>query len=188
MRRWRCRREEAVRLALRTQQVIAYETGVADPVDPLGGRYCRALTDKIEGGRGRISSRSTRWAGRWRRLSRASSAVRFGGGYQYQRAVERGDQVIVGVNKFTMDGEVKPELLRVDPAVEQAQRDLLADLRARRDNETVAALRGRLDTAARGSENLLPLLVECVEHEVTLGEICHTLRAVFGEYRPDARI
>ncbi len=182
--------QDAVQVALRTQQIIASETGVADSVDPLAGSYLiEHLTDEIV-------TRAQAYLDQIDALGGALAAIESGyvGGeiqeaaYQYQRAVESGDQVIVGVNKFTVGDEAKPELLRVDPAIEQAQRDRLADLRASRDNAKVAELRGRLDTAARGSENLLPLLVECVEHEVTLGEICHTLRGVFGEYRPSAWI
>ncbi len=182
--------QDAVQVALRTQQIIANESGVANSVDPLAGSYLiEHLTDEIV-------TRAQAYLDQIDAMGGALAAIESGfvGGeiqeaaYQYQRAVESGDQVIVGVNKFTVGEEVKPELLRVDPAVEQAQRDRLADLRAGRDNAKVAELRGRLDTAARGSENLLPLLVECVEHEVTLGEICHTLRAVFGEYRPSAWI
>ena len=182
--------QDAVQVALRTQQIIAHETGAADSVDPLAGSYLiEHLTDEIV-------TRAQAYIDHIDALGGALAAIESGyvGGeiqeaaYQYQRAVEQGDQVIVGVNKFTVGDEAKPELLRVDPAVEQAQRQRLADLRASRDNAKVAELRGRLDTAARGSENLLPLLVECVEQEVTLGEICHTLRGVFGEYRPSAWI
>ena len=94
----------------------------------------------------------------------------------------------MGVNKYTLKDEVQPDLLRVDPAVEQAQRDRLAALRARRDNDRVNMLRDRLDSAARTSENLMPLFIECVENDLTLGEICGTLRGVFGEYRPEVTI
>ena len=92
------------------------------------------------------------------------------------------------MNQFTVEGEIQPDLLRVNPAIEQAQHQKLADLRARRDNAKVAELRGQLDTAARGKDNLMPLFITCVENDVTLGEICHTLRGVFGEYRPNVSI
>jgi methylmalonyl-CoA mutase N-terminal domain/subunit len=108
--------------------------------------------------------------------------------YEYQRAVEKGDQVIVGMNRFTVAEEQKVDILRVDPAIEAAQRERLAQLRATRDNGKVAELRGRLESAARGSDNLMPLIIECVDHDVTLGEVCHTLRSVFSEYRPEAGI
>ncbi len=136
--------QNAVQVALRTQQVIAYESGVADSVDPLAGSYLiEHLTDEIV-------TRAQAYLDQIDALGGALAAIESGyvGGeiqeaaYQYQRAVEHGDQVIVGVNKFTVGEEVKPELLRVDPAVEQAQRDRLADLRASRDNAKVAELRG----------------------------------------------
>ncbi len=182
--------QEAVQIALRTQQIIAYETGVADTIDPLAGSYLiEYLTDEIE-------ARAQAYIDRIDEMGGAQSAIELGyvqgeiqdAAYAYQRAVEHGEQAIVGVNKFTVGKEPTPDLLRVDPAIEQAQRQRLAELRASRDNDKVVELRGRLDTAARGSENLMPLLVECVENEVTLGEVCHTLRVVFGEYRPEVSI
>ncbi|MEP7293859.1 MAG: methylmalonyl-CoA mutase family protein, partial [Chloroflexota bacterium] len=182
--------QDAVQVALRTQQVIAYETGVADTSDPLAGSYViEHLTDEIV-------RRAQEYIDRIDSMGGALSAIETGyvqgeiqdAAYQYQRAVEQGEQVIVGVNKFTVAEEIQPDLLRVDPAIETAARQRLADLRASRDNARVAELRGRLDSAARGTENLLPLMVEAVENDVTLGEICHTLRAVYGEYRPAVRI
>jgi methylmalonyl-CoA mutase N-terminal domain/subunit len=92
------------------------------------------------------------------------------------------------MNRFTVDEEQQVDILRVDPAIEAAQRERLAAIRSARDNGKVAELRGRLETAAKGSDNLMPLIIECVDNDVTLGEICHTLRGVFGEYRPDVGI
>ncbi len=178
--------QDAVQVALRTEQVIAYETGVADSVDPLAGSYLiEHLTDEIV-------TRAQAYIDQIDAMGGALAAIESGyvGGeiqeaaYQYQRAVEKGDQVIVGVNKFTVSEEVQPELLRVDPAIETAARERLAHLRTNRDNAKVSELRGWLDSAARDDKNLMPLLIECVENDVTLGEICHTLRGVFGEYRP----
>jgi methylmalonyl-CoA mutase N-terminal domain/subunit len=182
--------QEAVQIALRTQQIIAYETGVADTIDPLAGSYLiETLTDEIE-------ARAQAYIDRIDEMGGAQQAIELGyvqgeiqdAAYAYQRAVEHGEQTIVGVNKFTVGKEPTPDLLRVDPSIEQSQRQRLAELRASRDNDKVNELRGRLDTAARGSENLMPLLVECVENDVTLGEVCHTLRVVFGEYRPEVSI
>ena len=182
--------QDAVQVALRTQQIIAYESGVTDTVDPFAGSYViEHLTDEIV-------KRAQEYIERIDTMGGALAAIEAGyvqgeiqeAAYQYQRAVEQGEQVIVGVNKFTVEEETHPDLLRVDPAIETAARERLAQLRQSRDNAKVAELRGRLDTAARGSENLLPLFVECVENDVTLGEICHTLRAVYGEYRPEVRI
>ncbi|MEO8394307.1 MAG: methylmalonyl-CoA mutase family protein, partial [Chloroflexota bacterium] len=182
--------QAAVQVALRTQQIIAYESGVTDTADPFAGSYViEHLTDEI-------AKRAQEYIDRIDVMGGALAAIEAGyvqseiqdAAYQYQRAVEQGEQVIVGVNKFTVEEDSHPDLLRVDPAIETAARQRLVALRETRDNAKVAELRGRLDTVARGTENLLPLLVECVENDVTLGEICHTLRGVYGEYRPEVRI
>ncbi|HLU10612.1 MAG TPA: methylmalonyl-CoA mutase family protein, partial [Oceanobacillus sp.] len=179
--------EGAVQVALRTQQIIAYETGVADTVDPLAGSYViEYLTEEIV-------KRAEEQIALIDSMGGALAAIERGyimneiqqAAYDYQRAVESGEQVIVGMNRFTVDEEQQMDILRVDPAIEAAQRERLAQLRANRDNDKVAGLRGRLETAARGSDNLMPLIIECVDNDVTLGEICHTLRGVFGEYRPE---
>ncbi|MCK6576701.1 MAG: methylmalonyl-CoA mutase family protein [Anaerolineae bacterium] len=178
--------QKAVQIALRTQQIIAYETGVVDTVDPLAGSYAiEHLTNAVEQG-------ATEYLAQIDHLGGALAAIDAGfvngeiqqAAYDTLRAVEQGDQVIVGVNKFTAAEDTQPDLLRVDPAIEQGQRARLAALRARRDNDRVTLLRDRLDSAARTSENLMPLFVECVENDMTLGEVCGTLRAVYGEYRP----
>ncbi len=182
--------ESAVQLALRTQQIIAYETGAADSVDPLAGSYMiEALTRQI-------AEQAADYIQRIDEMGGALAAIEAGfinleiqdAAYAYQQAVESGEQIIVGVNRFTADETHEPDILRVDPAIEAAQCARLAELRARRDSARVAELRGRLETAARGSDNLMPLFIECVENDVTLGEICHTLRGVFGEYRPSVTI
>ncbi|MGQ9887154.1 MAG: acyl-CoA mutase large subunit family protein [Aggregatilineales bacterium] len=182
--------ESAVQLALRTQQIIAYETGVADSVDPLAGSYMiEALTRQI-------AEQAAEYIQRIDEMGGALAAIEAGfinleiqdAAYAYQQAVESGEQIIVGVNRFVADETHEPDILRVDPAIEAAQRARLAELRARRDNARVAELRSWLETAARGSDNLMPLFIECVENDVTLGEICHTLRGVFGEYRPNVTI
>jgi len=179
--------EQAVETALRTQQIIAHESGVADTVDPLAGSYAvEALTDAIEAG-------ALDYIARIDDLGGALAAIENGfvnreiqeAAYRYQRAVEAGDEVVVGLNDFVTEEEPVIDYLKIDPAIERQQREQLAALRASRDNERVGALRARLEEAARGSDNLMPLIVECVENEVTLGEICHTLRGVFGEYYPE---
>lgn len=182
--------QEAVQVALRTQQIIAYETGVPSTVDPLAGSYV------VEHLTSEIVKRANAYIQRIDDMGGALAAIETGyvGGeiqdaaYQYQLAVERNEQIVVGMNKFTVEDEIQPDLLRVDPSIEVSQRARLAALRESRDNGKVAELRGRLDTAARGRENLMPLFIECVEHDVTLGEICHTMRGVFGEYRPDVSV
>ncbi len=178
--------EKAVRIALRTQQVIAHESGVADTVDPLGGSYLvEYLTDEIE-------KAAQEYINRIDELGGAMAAIEQGyvqtqiqnAAYEYQKAIEERANVIVGVNAYETEENLDIETLRVDPTIEAQQRARLAGLRGRRDSVRVGELRTRLETAARGSENLLPLFIECVENDVTLGEICSSLRSVWGEYQP----
>jgi methylmalonyl-CoA mutase N-terminal domain/subunit len=182
--------ERAVQVALRTQQIIAHESGVADTIDPLAGSYVvERLTDEIE-------QRAMEYIQKIDDMGGALPAIERGyiqaeiadAAYAYQRAVDKGEQTVVGVNAFQLDEAPHLEKLKVDPAIEEQQRRRLADLRARRDNGKVAGLRARLESAARGTESLMPLLIECVENNVTLGEICSTLRGVFGEYKPSVII
>jgi methylmalonyl-CoA mutase N-terminal domain/subunit len=178
--------EEAARLALRTQQIIAHEAGVADTVDPLAGSYAiESLTDEIE-------RRACAYIDRIDQLGGALRAIELGymqneiheAAYQYQQAVENGSQIVVGVNDFVQAETTDIERLKVEPDMEVQARARLAALRARRDDGGVAARLARLEAAARGSDNLMPHFIDCVEHEATVGEICHTLRRVWGEYRP----
>jgi methylmalonyl-CoA mutase N-terminal domain/subunit len=104
--------------------------------------------------------------------------------YQYQRAVENKEQIIVGVNGFQVEEKMALEGLRADPSIEQKQCSRLADMRSRRDTVKVSELINRLAAAARGTENMVPLMIECVENSLTLGEICGTLRRTWGEYQP----
>ncbi len=180
--------QHAVEVALRTQQIIAHESGVADTVDPLGGAYfIEALTDQIE-------QQAADYIEKIDALGGALRAVEEGfiqreiqdAAYRAQRAIEKGDQVVVGVNRFHTDEAAEGELLRVDETVRTQQVAALAALRAGRDNEQVAALLARIEQAARDPQAaLLPLFVEAVEAYATLGEICDTLRRVFGEYTPE---
>jgi len=178
--------EKSVRLALRTQQVIAYESGVADSIDPLAGSYLvEYLTEAVEAGAQEYIRKIDEMGG-------ALVAIQSGylqreiqeAAYRYQRAVERGEEIVVGVNAFQVDEEVELERLQVDPAIEAGQVARLADLRARRDNARVDELLSWLEGEARGTANLMPLLIECVENNVTLGETCCVLRAAWGEYEP----
>lgn len=180
--------EKSVRVALRTQQVIAYESGVADTIDPLAGSYVvEQLTDEIE-------RQAEAYLQRIDELGGAMAAIERGymqseiqdAAYQYQRSVESGDQTVVGVNAFQTKETISLERLAVDPAIEQNQRARLAELRAGRDQGKVSELLTRLESAARTSENVIPLFIECVEHDITLGEVCGVLRQVWGEYQPPA--
>ena len=178
--------EKAVRIALRTQQIIANESGVADSVDPLAGSYLvEQLTDEIERGVLAYIQKVDEMGG-------ALEAIEMGyiqneiqdAAYRYQKAVESGQEIIVGVNAYQIDESMELETMKVDPAIEAARRKALAALRAGRDEARVNALRSQLDIAVRSEENLVPLFIECVENDMTLGEICNTLRAVWGEYQP----
>ncbi|MCB9133802.1 MAG: methylmalonyl-CoA mutase family protein [Anaerolineales bacterium] len=182
--------EKAVRIALRTQQIIANESGIADTIDPLAGSYIiEHLTDEIERGAAEYLKKIDDMGG-------ALAAIQNGyiqgeiqdAAYRALQAVEIGEEVVVGVNAYEIDEELTLEKLKVDPAIEQSQRAKLTALRASRDNTRVAELRTHLDATARTDENLLPLFVECVENDVTLGEICHTLRGVWGEYQASSWI
>ncbi len=178
--------ENAVRVALRTQQIIACESGVADTVDPLAGAYAiESLTDEIE-------RRANVYLDQIDQMGGALRAIELGfmqneiqeAAYRYQRAIERHEQIVVGVNDFTTDQATDIERLRVDPAVEAQARERLRALRARRDPQQVAGHLARLEAAATGGQNLMPVFVECVEADLTVGEICHSLRRLWGEYRP----
>jgi methylmalonyl-CoA mutase N-terminal domain/subunit len=181
--------EKSVEIALRTQQVIAYESGAADTVDPLGGAYAiEWLTDQIE-------AQANAYLNQIDNLGGALAAVEQGfiqreiqeAAYRTQRAIEKGDQVVVGVNRFQTGESPKPDLLRVDENVRVAQMAALAELRATRDGSRVAALLQQLETAARDPRSpLMPLIIEAVEAYATLGEICDALRRVFGEYTPES--
>jgi len=182
--------EDSVRIALRTQQIIAYESGVADTIDPLAGSYV------VEHLTGEIESRARAYIDRIDAMGGALSAIERGyvqheiadAAYRYQQAIETGQQVVVGVNQFQAHDQPHLDRLKVDPALAFEQRRRLAELRRTRDGAKVSELRGQLDAAARGSDNLMPLFVACVEHDVTLGEICGTLRQVWGEYKPSVGI
>ncbi len=179
--------EKAVQVALRTQQILANESGVADTVDPLAGSYAvEALTDEIE-------RRAEEYLSKIDALGGAIAAIERGyvqaeiqeAAYRAQKAVEDREQIVIGVNEYTDREQPDLETLQVDPAIEQRQKDRLQAIRARRDPSRSAELLGRLSTAAKGSDNLMPVILECVEAELTLGEICGVLRDIWGEYRPE---
>jgi methylmalonyl-CoA mutase, N-terminal domain len=178
--------EDAVRLALRTQQVIAHETGVVNTADPLGGSYyLEDLTNRLEAGAYEYFERIEKLGGVvaaikdnffQREIAEAS--------FRYQSEVEAGQRVIVGVNRYELEGETQPEILRIDPALERKQIDRVQALRARRDSSAVEAALARLkEGAARADVNLMPLIVEASREYVTMGEMCDALREVWGVWR-----
>ncbi len=178
--------EKAVQIALRTQQILAYEAGVGDTVDPLGGSYAiEKLTDEIE-------ARAWDYIQRIEALGGAVRAIEEGfmqreiqeSAYRAQMAIEAGEQIVVGVNKFVTEPEPMPELLRVDEAAQAAQIARVQQVRAQRDQARVEAILARIEAAARTPDApLMPLFVEAVQAYATLGEITDVLRRAFGEYR-----
>jgi methylmalonyl-CoA mutase N-terminal domain/subunit len=183
---------ETAQLALRTQQVLAYESGVSDVVDPLAGSYyVESLTDEIERRAWDYIERIDEMGGALAAVERGFIQSEIGeAAYEYQRQVERGDRVIVGTNRFQMnDGEASPEILTVDPSVRERQTERLNMLRARRHNDRCGQLLDHLRQAARDeSQNLLPIIVDAVEAYCTLGEIADALRAEWGEAHDVGRI
>ena len=176
--------EKAVRVALRTQQIIAHESGVADSVDPLAGSYLiEYLTDKIEKGAQEYIAKIDDMGGALGAIEKGFMQNEIqNAAYAAQQAIERGEQVVVGVNQFVVDESLTLERLKVDPAIELGQKAKLKALRETRDQRLVDELLGKLVNAAKGTENLIPLFIDCVENDITLGEICNTLRGVWGEY------
>ncbi len=174
--------EKAVQIALRTQQVIAFESGVADVIDPLAGSYyVEKMTDRIE-------SEAMKYIDRIEDMGGSLRAIESGyqqreiqeASYRYQRSVDEGYRYVVGVNKFTTDEEERPEILRVREEVVRRQIERLNRVRAERDEAKAQQMLRLLGDAARSDANLMPVLIEAVENYVTLGEICDVLRGVFG--------
>lgn len=177
--------EKAVQIALRTQQILAYENGVGDVADPLGGSYfVEDMTNRLEAEAMEYISTIDNMGGSLVAIEKGFQQKEIQeAAYRFQMQVEGKERVIVGVNDFVNAREDEPDLLRVDPALGQRQAERLRALRANRDSAAVDALLKRLEAAAQGSENLLPIMVEAVENRVTLGEISHCLRRVWGEQR-----
>ena len=176
--------EKAVRVALRTQQIIAHESGVADAVDPLAGSYLiEHLTDEIETMASDYIVKIDDMGGALQSIEKGFMQNEIQtAAYVAQQQIERGEQVIVGVNQFKVNEELTLERLKVDPAIELGQKAKLKELRESRDQRVAEQLLEKLKVAASGTENLMPLFIECVENDITLGEICNTLRVVWGEY------
>ncbi|MGE5597451.1 MAG: methylmalonyl-CoA mutase [Hyphomicrobiales bacterium] len=176
--------EKAVQIALRTQQILAYENGVGDVVDPLGGSYfVEDMTNRLEGEAREYIQTIDNMGGALAALEKGFQQKEIQeASYRFQRQIEEKERIIVGVNDFKTP-EAPIETLKLDPTIGQRQAEKLAKLRANRDNAAVEALLNRLKTTAEGTDNLLPVILECVEARVTLGEISHCLRKVWGEHR-----
>ena len=177
--------ENAARIALRTQQIIAYESGVVDTVDPMGGSFfVEELTNQIE-------SEAWKYIEKIDAMGGAVSAIEEGfmqkeiadASYRYQKEIENNQKVIVGVNKFTAEEEVTPPLFRVDDSIRKIQTEKIAQVKAERNEKNVQQLLAKLEQNANDGSNLMPTIIESVEAYATLGEVADVLRKTFGEYR-----
>ena len=182
--------EESATLAVRTQQIIAYESGAADTIDPLAGSYyVESLTDKIQ-------EEAEDWMAKIDAVGGAVAAIETGymqseilnSAYEYQLAIEKKDRIIVGVNKYQTAYKSPGNLLKVDPTAREQQIAKLKELRATRDNSLVEASLMKLKEAAQGTDNICPPILEAVKAYATLGEISDALREVYGEYVPPQTI
>jgi methylmalonyl-CoA mutase N-terminal domain/subunit len=178
--------EDSVRVALRTQQVIAHESGVSDSIDPFAGSYCiESLTDELE-------HRAEEYIAAIDKLGGAVRAVEAGyqqreihnAAFRYQQEIERKERIIVGVNEFALAEEPKLEILRIDPQLEERQKAKLARLRAERSEADLTRAIRRVEETARGEGNLMPAIIDAVRVYATLGEVADAMRRVFGEHRP----
>jgi methylmalonyl-CoA mutase N-terminal domain/subunit len=180
--------EESVQIALRTQQIIAHETAVGDTIDPMAGSYfVEALTKEIE-------ERAREYIEKIDEMGGAPVAIEQGfiqreihnSAYKYQRSIDSGERIVVGVNEFTVEEEQQFDYLRVNPEAEVEQVAQLNEVRSKRDESKVQVLLDALREGAEGEANLVPLILDAVKAYVTLGEICSVLRVIFGEYKaPD---
>ena len=177
--------EQAVQVALRTQQIIAHESGATDTVDPLGGsHYIEWLTDELE-------NKAMNYILEIDKMGGALKAIEEGyvqkeianSAYNYQMAVDSGEQVVVGVNEFAVGDEAEPETLEIGGEIEKKQIGRLESLRRERDNQKVEEILSRVRDVAGSDENIMPVLIEAVKAYATVGEISDALRDVFGEYR-----
>jgi len=177
--------EEAASIALRTQQIVAFESGVADTVDPLAGSYfVESLTNEVEAKAWALIQKIDAMGG-------SVSAIEQGfmqdeiarSAYEYQRGIESGDKVIVGVNQFKAEEHGTTPVFRIDDSIRQVQIEKLNDLKTRRDANKVTACLTAITAAAHTDTNLMPLVIEAVENLCTLGEIADALRKVFGEHK-----
>ena len=177
--------QEAVELALRTQQIIAYESGVGDTIDPLAGSYViEQLTDQVE-------AEAQEYIDRIDAMGGALVAIEQGfqqreiqeSAFRMQREIEEKRRTVVGVNAYAEDETPMGSLMRVNPIVGEQQRARLEELRSKRNEQAARDTLEKLGEAASGTDNLVPYMIDCVEHDVTLGEICHLLRGLWGEYQ-----
>ena len=185
MKPWRCPRKSPRCLALRTQQILAHETGVANTVDPVGGSYAiEALTNEIEAPRARASNESTPWAACCARSKRATCSARSKRRLtNTSKASEQSERIIVGVNRYRAERDEPIPMMRIDPAHRAGADRATAGAARRRDSARANAAIAEVESRARTGENLMPAILAAVEAYATVGEISDALRRVFGEHR-----
>ncbi len=177
--------EESVRTALRTQQIVAYESGAADTIDPLAGSYyVEALTSQIEESAMELIAKIDELGGSPNAIDKGFMQQEImDAAYEYQKQVENGKEIIVGVNKFQVEEPAPKGLLRVDMSVGELQKSKIETLKAERDNAKVEETLSKLKEACQGEDNLMPFILDAVKAYATLGEICEVMRSIFGEYK-----
>ena len=177
--------EASVMTALRTQQIVAYESGIANTIDPLAGSYfMEAMTDQIE-------KEAEEYINKIDSMGGMITAIENGyiqkeiqnAAYKYEKEIENGDRIIVGVNKFQVKEDQKPDLLKIDLKVQDEQIKFLQKVKSERDNEKVKSTLNNLKKAAEGDENIIPFILSAVKAYASVGEICNSMRSVFGEYK-----
>ena len=177
--------EASVMTALRTQQIVAYESGVANTIDPLAGSYfLEAMTDQIE-------NEAEEYINKIDSIGGMITAIENGfvqkeiqeAAYKYEKEIESGERVIVGVNKFQIDEDQKPDLLKIDLKIQEEQIKSLKKVRLERNNEKVKTTLKALEEASKENKNLMPFILDAVKVYASVGEICNTMRSVFGEYK-----
>ncbi|MCE5197148.1 MAG: methylmalonyl-CoA mutase family protein [Negativicutes bacterium] len=182
--------EDAVRIALRTQQIIAYESGAGDTIDPLAGSYyVESLTNTLEKAADVYLKKIDELGGSVMAIENGYMQQEIqNSAYRWQQEIEKGERIVVGVNKFTIEEGAPKGLLRVDPSIGVKQTEKLRELKAKRDQAAVTAALAELRQVAQGSDNLMPVILKAVKVYATLGEICDVLREVFGEYQASVTI
>jgi methylmalonyl-CoA mutase, N-terminal domain len=177
--------EEAARIALRTQQIVAFESGAADTVDPLAGSYfIESLTNEVEEKAWEMIHKIDAIGGSVAAIEEGYMQDQIAqSAYEYQRNIESGEKIIVGVNQFTVDKEIAVPGFKIDESIRSIQSEKLAQLRAKRNNVKVNDCLAAIAKTAKGTDNLMPFVIEAVENNCTLGEIADTLRSVYGEFK-----
>ena len=172
-------------IALRTQQILAFESRIADVVDPFGGSYLiESLTDQLQAEAEALIKKVDEAGGMVSAIEKGIPQREIqNAAYAFQKGVERGENIVVGVNKFTIENEKRPDLLRVDEALGERRRKQVAEYREQRDNGAVRTALEALTAAAAGTDNLMPKILAAVKAESTVGEVADAMRTVFGEYQ-----